>query len=277
MFLDKQIIYKNLGKLFYKLTYSTGLVRSPLMKKFEDQIRKHKDKFIKPGDAGFCLPKAGVIQINESVEKQDMALPVEVIDHFIEKSCYRAIMNFCICRDSNKCKDYPRDFGCMFMGEAAKGIHPDLCRSVTKEEARAHVRKSQELGLVSLAGKAYVDCTWLAIGPHTKLFTVCSCCPCCCVSLVAPYIAPDLIDLFSKMPGVSVQVGDECVGCGDCMDACIYGGIVVKDDRAVITERCLACGRCAETCPNKAITVQIDDPDYIKKAIEFLEPRVDVT
>jgi Pyruvate/2-oxoacid:ferredoxin oxidoreductase delta subunit len=277
MFLDRQIIYKNLGKLSYKLTISTGLVRSPLVKKFENLIRKHPDKFVHPDDAAFCFPKAGVIEIKESVKKQDMVLPFEVVDHFIDESCYRAIMNFCICRDSNKCKDYPIDFGCMFMGEAAKSIHPDLCRSVTKEEARAHVRKSQELGLVILAGRHVLDSTWLGVSPNTQLFSVCLCCPCCCGSLIFPYLSSDLTDWVYKMPGVSVQVGDECVGCGDCVDACIYGGIVVKDDLAVITEHCRACGRCAEACPHTAITMQIDDPDYIKKAIEFLEPRVDVT
>jgi len=276
--MDRQILYAKISKLFYRMTYSTGLVRSPLMKKFENHARKQKQRILAPDDALVCLPKKGVIQIGESVSKEDMVLAPQVVDHFIEKSSYRAIMDFCLCRDSNKCKDYPHSLGCLFIGETAKGIHPTMARSVSKEEARAHICKAREAGLINIVGKASMDCLWLGIGPHHKLFTVCSCCPCCCISLATQYMPPDLTDWFYKMPGVNTHIDNNaCVGCGMCLDACIYGGIELKGERAMVTDRCRACGRCTEVCPQKAISVTIDDENYIKKTIDFLEPRVDVS
>lgn len=275
--MDRQILYAKISKLFYRMTYSTGLVKSPFMKRFENQARKQMKRILAPDDALVCLPKKGVIQIDESVAKEDMVLAPQVVEHFIEKSSYRAIMNFCLCRESNQCKDYPHNLGCLFIGETAKGIHPSMARPATKEEAREHIRKTRELGLINLVGKASMDCMWLGIGPHHKLFTVCSCCPCCCISLATQYMPPDFTDWFYKMPGVNTYISNDCVGCGSCLDACIYTGIELRGDRAVITDRCRACGRCADVCPQKAISIAIDDEDFIQKTIAFLEPRVDVS
>jgi len=278
MIVDRQILYAKISKLLYRMTYSTGLVRSPVMKKFENLARKQKPRLLAPDDALICLPKKGVIKIGEAVPHEDTVLAPQVVEHFIEQSSYRAIMEFCLCRDSNRCKDYPHDLGCLFIGETAKGIHPSMAKPATKDEARAHIRKAREAGLINIVGKASMDCVWLGIGPHHRLFTVCSCCPCCCISLAAQYMPPDFTDWFHKMPGVSTHIDNEaCVGCGICLEACIYNGIVLKGDCAVITDSCRACGRCTEVCPQKAIRVSIDDENFIQKTIDFLKPRVDVS
>ncbi len=219
----------------------------------------------------------GKSTINEKIEREgEIPLPTNVVNHFIDQSSYRAIMNYCICRESNGCKDYPIENGCLFQGEAARHIHPDMHRSVSKEEAKAYIRECDEKGLVHLVGRAKLDTYWLDIGPHDKLFTVCNCCPCCCISLATPYIAPQLTDWFYKMPGVEVTVTDDCIGCEKCMDACIYGGLKMENDRAVITDQCKACGRCAEACPNDAIQVTMDE-NAVQETIDFLSPRVDVS
>ena len=166
--------------------------------------------------------------------------------------------------------------GCLFLGEAARGIHPDLHTSVTKEEAKEHLRKCREQGLVHLTGRAKLDTLWLDIGPHDKLYTICNCCPCCCISLATPYMAPGLTDWFYKMPGVEVKVTDDCVGCEKCLEQCIYGGIEVKNGKAVVTSECRACGRCAEKCPKNAIEITMDE-NAIAQTIDFLGSRVDVT
>lgn len=275
--MDRRLLYAKVSKLFYRLTYSSGLVQSGFLRRFEKQARKGKQRMVPPEDALVCLPKNEVIQIDQAVQTEGIVLPTQVIDYFIDKSNYRAIMNFCMCRDSNRCKDYPREYGCLFLGEAAKGIHPDLCRPVSKEEAKAYVMKCREAGLVHIVGKAYFDCVWLDTAPHTRLFTICNCCPCCCISTATKYMPPDFTDWFHRMPGVSVRIGDDCMACGACVDQCIYNGILVQGDRAVITEHCRACGRCAQACPQQAIHVTIDDVNYVQRTIAFLEPRVDVT
>ncbi len=271
--MDRRLLYARMSKVIYRLTYSTGLVRSPFMRRFENRARKGKQRVIQPGDALVCLPNNKVVPIDQTVQSQELVLPTRVVEHFIDKSGYRALMNFCICRDSNRCKDYPRELGCLFLGETARQIHPDLCRPVSKEEAKDHIRKCQEAGLIHIVGKAAVDCLWLDIGPHTHLFTICSCCPCCCISLATQYMPPDFTDWFHKMPGVEVRVTEECLGCGVCVEQCIYNGISLENGRAVITGQCRACGRCVAVCPQEAIHLSIEDRDFVQQTIDFLEPR----
>ncbi len=107
------------------------------------------DYWLFEGDDIIYLPRNQAIQINKSLDvPEEMALPSQVVEHFIEKSNYHWIMNVCICRDAMKCEDYPVDLGCLFLGEAALGINPQLGRHVTKEEALEHVRHCREAGLV---------------------------------------------------------------------------------------------------------------------------------
>lgn len=275
--MDRRILIAKISKLFYKFTYRSGLLQSGFFGRFAKLARKSKHRMVAPQDALVCLPKNEVIQIGQAVQTNEIVLPTQVIDYFIDKSNYRAIMNFCMCRDSNACKDYPREYGCLFLGEAAKGIHPEFCRPATKEEAKAYIKKCSEAGLVHILGKAFLDSIWLDIGPHDRLFTICNCCPCCCISKATQYMPPDLTDWFHKMPGVSVHISEACAACGVCADQCLYTGITVMDDRACITEHCRACGRCVAACPQNAIQITIDDADYIQKTIAFLEPRVDLS
>ncbi len=278
--MDKQLRLAQISKWGYKLTmkpklyrFGSGKNKSPekMMK-----IRKRIKRFVPKDDALVCLPY-NHIEINKEIEREgNTVLPSNVVDHFIDQSGYRAIMNYCICRESNGCKDYPIDHGCLFLGEAARHIHPEMHRSVTKEEAKAYIRDCNEKGLVHLVGRAKLDTLWLDIGPHEKLFTVCNCCPCCCISMTVPYIPPLLTDWFSKMPGMEIEVTDDCNGCEKCQDKCIYGGLEMTDGRAFITDKCRGCGRCAEACPSDAIKITMDE-DSVQKTIDFLAPRVDVS
>ena len=63
------------------------------------------------------------IQLNKKIEPPDsIVVPSKVVEYFIEKSSYRFIMNFCLCREAMQCKNYSTSLGCLFMGEAAKKI-----------------------------------------------------------------------------------------------------------------------------------------------------------
>lgn len=278
--MDKQLRLAQISKYAYKIIYKPKLFRFDRSKNkppaVVDKMRRRLKKIIPMDDALVCLPKNEVI-INKKIDKEgEMILPTQVIDHFIDQSSYRAVMNYCICRKSNTCKDFPKELGCLFLGEAARDIHPDLHTSVTKEEAKAHLKKCREKGLVHLTGRAKLDTLWLDISPHDKLYTVCNCCPCCCISLATPYVAPGLTDWFKKMPGVEVNVSEDCIGCEKCLDACIYEGIKMEEDHAVITDNCRACGRCAEQCPQEAIQISMGE-NSIQETIDLLATRVDVT
>ena len=232
-------------------------------------------------DDVFYLPKDQVIEINESVETGDggsMPVPSEVLEYFIRQAGFHWLMDFCICRDSAGCRDYPRDLGCLFLGEAARHINPGFGRPVSMEAALAHARRCREAGLVHLIGRNRLDTVWLGVGPSQKLLTVCNCCPCCCLWQVLPFLDARISEKVSRLPGVNVFVTERCEGCGRCArDVCFVGAIGLENRQARIDpDICRGCGRCADICPNNAIAVTVRDAGFIDNAIRRVSSSVDV-
>jgi len=205
-------------------------------------------------------------------------LSSQVLEHFIRQAEHHWIMNFCICRDSNACKDYPIDLGCLFLGEAAMGINPRFGRKATAEEALEHAGRCREAGLVHLIGRNKLDTVWLNVGPGKKLLTVCNCCPCCCLWKILPEINTRIVSKVNRMPGLAVSVTEDCIGCGACTkEVCFVDAVRLENRRAFIGDDCRGCGRCVTVCPQEAIRITIDRRDCISAAIDKIGNRVDIT
>lgn len=235
--------------------------------------------FFKNDDVIF-LPRDSVIAINETVDAPaSIPVPSGIVDHFIKKAASVWIMDFCICRDSEGCRDYPVEYGCIFLGEAADGINPRFGRRATAEEAMAHARRCREAGLVHMIGRNRIDTIWLNLGPPGKLMTICNCCPCCCLWQTLPHMHPDISRKMFRMPGIHMEVGQNCTGCGVCTNEdCFVDAIRMIDDRAVIDQsQCRGCGRCASLCPQAAISVVIENKAFMENAIRQISKSVDVT
>jgi NAD-dependent dihydropyrimidine dehydrogenase PreA subunit len=231
------------------------------------------------GDHLIYLPKDRIIKIDQPIAlPTELVLPSQVVEHFIEQASYHWIMNTCICRDSRQCRDYPIDLGCLFLGQAAAGINPNLGRRVTKEEALEHVRRCRAAGLVHLIGRNKLDTIWLGVGPGVKLLTICNCCPCCCLWRVLPYVSAQVGSKVTRMPGVEVTVTDRCIGCGTCTKGvCFVDAIHLAGDHAVIGDACRGCSRCVDACPQKAIEISIDFSQFVIQSIARISPLVDLT
>jgi ferredoxin len=235
------------------------------------------------GDDLMYLPRDDVvrnrIQVDQPIARpEDMVLPSQVVEHFIEQANYHWIMNFCICRAASHCRDYPISLGCLFLGEAVLGINPHMGRRVTGAEALEHVRRCREAGLVHMIGRNKLDSVWLGASPGHRLLTVCNCCPCCCLWKVIPQLAPVISRKVTRMPGVTVAVTERCVGCGACTQGvCFVQAIRLDGPRAVIGEACRGCGRCVEVCPVQAIELSIGDARFVEQSIARLSPLVDVS
>ncbi len=236
------------------------------------------ERLVFDGDDLLYLPRDGVIPINQSPgAPDDVVLPSQVVEHFIQQANYHWVMNTCLCREASQCDDYPIDLGCLFLGEAALGINPRLGRRVTREEALEHVRCCRAAGLVHLIGRNRLDTLWLGIGPGSQLMTICNCCPCCCLWRMLPHFSRTISAKVSRMPGVRVGVGDRCVGCGTCTRAvCFVDAIRVIDGQAVIGQDCRGCGRCVSVCPRGAIELTVEDDWFVRQAIARLTPLVDL-
>ena len=237
------------------------------------------DHWFFDGDHLVYLPKNRVIQVNQPLDiPGDMVLPSEVVEHFIERANYHWIMNACICRQAEGCRDYPVDLGCLFLGQAVLGINSRLGRLVTREEALEHVRRCQEAGLVHLIGRNKLDTIWLGVGPGDRLLTICNCCSCCCLWRVLPHIAPQISSKIKRMPGVTVRVNHRCAGCGTCtQDVCFVDAIHVVDGQAAISDACRGCGRCISVCPQGAIEMSIEYDRFAEESIARVSRLVDVS
>jgi len=233
-------------------------------------------------DETFYLPKDNVIPIYEHLEEPEhMVLPSQIVDHFIDQSSYRLILNECICRSTSQCEDYPIELGCLLLGDSVLAINPKLGRLVTKAEAHEHARRCRKAGLVHMIGRSKMDQIWLG-APRERLMTICNCCPCCCVWRVIPHLAPRLGDKVRRMPGVKLTVSDACVGCGRCTEQiCFVEAITLVNGVAQISEACRGCGRCVEVCPQNAIELSVTEPglamDRVSETIQRLTRLVDVT
>ncbi len=218
------------------------------------------DRFLFEGDELYYLPRVESITVGRDLgQMSSLVMPPAVLDHFIDGASHFFIMDFCICRESAKCTDYPRDLGCLFLGDAAKRINPALGHAATREEAREHVARCRAAGLVHLVGRNKLDAVWLGTGPPERLMTICNCCPCCCLWMMLPSLAPALQGKVSRMPGVSVAVTGACTGCGSCTrGVCFVGAISLQDGAAVVSDACRGCGRCVHACEHNAIVLSLD-------------------
>jgi ferredoxin len=210
------------------------------------------------------------LPINQDIEMpEDTPMPLAVLDGLIEKASHRVVYDYCGCRVAYRCEDYPLEIGCLLMGDSAMEANPRVSHEVDVDEAKALARKAVDAGLVPIIGKARIDNALFHIKDRGRLVTVCFCCECCCITRNIRHLPIDKVEpLFPPLESVTIEVGEECVGCGKCAEHCYVEAITVQDKRAVISEYCRACGRCATVCPNDAITVSLTDPDFVEKTIE---------
>ncbi len=220
-------------------------------------------------DDMIVVPKDGVARtrrIEMDIDIPDAGdrtvLPSDVVKSVIRKMDDRIfIMNFCLCRRSNGCEDYPVDHGCIFLGNGTERIPPEMGHMATAEEAEAYLDECASKGLVHIIGRNKLDRIWLSTGKKNDLMTICNCCPCCCLWNVTRDISDDIGAIFKRMDGVEITADREkCIGCGLCQDICFTRAIKIVDGKCELDQaQCRGCGRCADVCMNDAITITYDE------------------
>lgn len=255
----------------------------PLARMVDKLFFEGDDIQVLPRDDAIKLKVTGItreVEVNEKIplSNENTVLPSQVLKNMIERSKYHFIMNACICRTSNNCKDYPQNMGCLFLGKGSKRISPKLGRQVSTQEAIEHVERCQKAGLVPIIGRNKIDSVWLNTGPKEELLSICHCCQCCCLWKMTPNLPEDIAKGFSPMVGVEIDFNENfCSACGLCTkDICFLEAInIIKGKIKRDQDKCRICGRCVEICPKGAVTIKIHD-DSVKRSLERVEPLVDV-
>ena len=156
----------------------------------------------------------------------------------------------CSCRATkeNPCK--PIDV-CLVVGEPFASFvleyKTNNARKISQEEAVEILKAEDDRGHIHTA--FFKD----AMGD--RFYAICNCCKCCCAAMSAfrvgvPIIAPS---------GYVSEIGEDCNGCGQCIDFCQFEALTLKDERAeVIYDKCMGCGVCETKCPIDAISLKRD-------------------
>lgn len=231
------------------------------------------DEIFFRGDDTIYLPLDHTIQINTPLDSpESVIVPSQIVEYFINQASHHWIMDYCICRAGDNCTDFPQELGCIFLGEPVTQINSELGRLVSREEALDHARRCREAGLVHSIGRNRLDSIWLGIEPAEALMTICNCCPCCCLWGLVSDLSPKISRKISRMPGVQVEVTDDCTGCRLCADGtCFAEAILVENGKAEISLECRGCGRCVEICPEDAILLTINGEKNFQEVINRLD------
>jgi ferredoxin len=249
-----------LGNMFYWL--SNRPVVGPLVQPYISAS----------GDEAIIIPVQEAVRGTESV-----VLPYPLLTPLVERVSTRFLLSECMCRRGENCHSYPQDLGCLFLGDSAAEIAPTMGRPVDAAEALAHVQRAMEIGLVPLVIHAAFD-AWVLGIPYDRTLAICFCCDCCCTVRQGLRLGPPAFwDTVVRLPGLTVAVGPECVGCGACVDACHVRAISLDDGQAHIGDHCKGCGRCAAVCPIGAITLHLaEDVDVLDHLLTRIEQRTNV-
>ena len=183
-----------------------------------------------------------------------------MLAELIQRSAAVGMMHECLCRSVGSCAEYPKDLGCLVLGEAVRSLHPGLGRAVSQEEAMAAVDRALALGLSPMVVHFKGDALLWSL-EHSKMLTICFCCPCHC-------LLRDVMNLpgvggsrLTGLPGVTVAFDRQlCTGCGLCAETCVAGAIHMDTGNPTVGHiRCVRCGRCAMVCPSGALKLQITE------------------
>jgi Na+-translocating ferredoxin:NAD+ oxidoreductase subunit B len=167
-------------------------------------------------------------------------------------------VNQCICKKEQGMLGSP----CGKPGEVCMYIAPlpgyfeqfPGARTVTREEAYALLRQTEEAGLVHLTSNYQSGHMFL-----------CNCCGCCCGVLRAiregGMPAPRVINSHYY----ALTDPEKCDGCGTCADERCQVGAIIQDDGKYVAmkERCIGCGLCVSTCEAEAIRLVRKDGDEL--------------
>ena len=183
---------------------------------------------VPPGGAGIGMH---VIPVEQAIDAASTSVPIEHIEHWLDKYDGKYAASTCSCRASRKvlgegCGDDPRDW-CIAVGDMADYVaETDRGHYITREEVYDILRAAEDNGFVHQITN---------IDGENKIFAICNCNVNVCYALRTSQLfnTPNL----SRSAYVAHTEADKCVACGRCVEVCPAGAVKLGQKLCSMTSR----------------------------------------
>ncbi len=247
-------VFKMLPWVFGIYEFQLGRIDEELARMSEEYYPAYNRPFFAQGPA-----LMHIVPIEETIHSHQETLPYDRVSALIEKN-KSFMVNECICKKEKALLGEPCDRPlevCMAMAPVP-GVFDKtpIGRPITKEEAYALLKKTEEAGLVHMTNNF-----------QNGQFFICNCCKCCCGPLRSiNELGIPAWDAVNSSYYAKIDP-DECTSCGLCADErCQVGAIAEGADAYEVTPRkCIGCGLCISTCPAGAISLARKEEKDIKQ------------
>lgn len=194
------------------------LEEHPVYAKFFEQASKgplsKATPMVPPGGAGIGMH---VIPVEKAIDAASTSVPIEHIEHWLDKYDGKYAASTCSCRASRRvmgegCADDPADW-CIAVGDMADYVvETDRGHYVTREGVYDILRQAEDNGFVHQITN---------IDGENKIFAICNCNVNVCYALRTSQLfnTPNL----SRSAYVAKVEKDKCVACGRCVEVCPAG------------------------------------------------------
>ena len=196
------------------------LEEHPVYAKFFEQASKgplsRATPMVPPGGAGIGMH---VIPVEKAIDAASTSVPIEHIEHWLDKYEGKYAASTCSCRASRRvmgegCADDPRDW-CIAVGDMADYVvETDRGHYVTRDEVYDILRQAEDNGFVHQITN---------IDGENKIFAICNCNVNVCNALRTSQLfnTPNM----SRSAYVARVEPENCVACGRCVEYCPAGAV----------------------------------------------------
>ncbi len=273
-FFDIYMYLKHIDHFIYKGLQNMGLASSKTpATEIDEEISEMLDYILQgvaenAGSRDTSIYHGKVVKLKDALQlvtrEQDISLdpPETVVPYkqarkIILQNPTSLAVGVCPCRSvaENPCLAPDEMEVCMFVGDPGAAFIAEfnpLFRQINQEEAINILEDCHNRG--------FVHCAYFKKDFARRFVAICNCCSCCCLGMKSWNLFGEDVPILAPS-GYVAEVGDECMGCGDCVSACGFFALSMDEERqiAVVDKlKCMGCGVCEDKCPAGAISLRLD-------------------